>query len=79
MGETVWLMESLNQRGNICCVMLMESGRWMDGVAQAGLINGHEILSTTDGNDQPLQTSDENCDSTELAGRKNYFGRGIKG
>lgn len=57
---------------------LIDSVRWMDGVAQTSLINGRENLSTPDGNGQPLQTFDESYDSTELASRKNYFGRGIK-
>lgn len=31
---------------------------------------GHEILSTTDGNGQPLKNFDENYDSDDLADRK---------
>jgi hypothetical protein len=31
---------------------------------------GHEILSTTDGNGQPLKNFDENHDSDDLADRE---------
>lgn len=53
--------QTVSQYGKICSVI--DSVRWMDGVAQPSLINGHENLSTPDGNGQPLQTFDESCDT----------------
>lgn len=47
--------------------MLTDNVRGTDGIAQASLIHGHQILSTMDGNAQPLNNFDENYDSDNLA------------